>query len=73
MANAPSFIRQPSQLEMQPVLSLFNAGRLAEAEVAAKNLVMKYPNTFILYQILGISQDGLSKFSEAAESYKKAL
>ncbi|MDI1361948.1 tetratricopeptide repeat protein [Methylotenera sp.] len=70
---ASSFAPQPSQLEMQPVLSLFNAGKLAEAEAAAKKLVVRYPSTFILYQILGISQDGLSKFSEAADSYSKAL
>ncbi|ADI30828.1 tetratricopeptide repeat protein [Methylotenera versatilis] len=70
---ASSFAPQPSQLEMQPVLSLFNAGKLAEAETAAKKLVARYPNTFILYQILGISQDGLSKFNEAAENYSKAL
>ncbi len=70
---ASSFAPQPSQLEMQPVLSLFNAGKLAEAETAAKKLVSRYTNTFILYQILGISQDGLSKFNEAAENYSKAL
>ena len=70
---ASSFVSQPSQLEMQPVLSLFNAGKLAEAEVAAKKLVARYPNTFILYQILGTSQDGLSKLSEAVNSYSKAL
>ena len=58
MAQQPSSITpQPSQLEMQPLLSLFNAGKLAEAEVAAKKLVVRYPNTFILYQILGIAQD----------------
>lgn len=70
---ASSFAPQPSQLEMQPVLNLFNAGKLAEAEAAAKKLVTRYANTFILYQILGISQDGLSKFNEAAENYSKAL
>ena len=68
-----TFTQQPSQLEMQPILSLFNAGKLAEAESAAKKLVVRYPNTFILHQILGISQDSLSKFPEAAASYSKAL
>ncbi|MDI1309649.1 MAG: tetratricopeptide repeat protein [Methylotenera sp.] len=70
---ASSFAQQPSQIEIQPVLNLFNAGKLAEAEAAAKKLVVRHPNTFILYQILGISQDGLSKFHEAAENYSKAL
>lgn len=74
MAKQPSaFSQQPSQLEMQPVLALFNTGKLAEAEAAAKKLVTRFPNTFILYQILGIAQDGLSKFSDAVNSYSKAL
>jgi Flp pilus assembly protein TadD len=74
MANqTQSFSKQPSQLEMQQVLNQFNAGKFAEAEASAKKLVAHYPNTFILYQILGISQDGLAKYAEAIESYSKAL
>ncbi|MDP1766266.1 MAG: tetratricopeptide repeat protein, partial [Methylotenera sp.] len=74
MANpTQSFTKQPSQLEMQPLLTLFNAGKFAEAETVAKKMVVNYPNTFILYQILGIAQDGLSKFTESIESYTKAL
>jgi tetratricopeptide (TPR) repeat protein len=74
MANqAQSFTKQPTHLEMQSVLSQFNAGKLAEAEVSAKKLVAHYPNTFILHQILGVSQDGLTKYAEAIESYSKAL
>jgi len=65
--------QQPSQLEMQPVLKLLNSGKLAETESAAKKLLARYPNTFILHHVLGIAQDGLSKFSDAVESYKKAL
>lgn len=66
-------IQQPSQQEMQPVLHMLNKGKLAEAESAAKKLVGRYPNAFILYHVLGIAQDGLSKFTDAAESYTKAL
>ncbi|MDP3745245.1 MAG: tetratricopeptide repeat protein [Methylotenera sp.] len=74
MVNQPqSFDQQPSQLEMQPVLQWLNTGKLAEAELAAKKLVARYPNTFILYHILGIAQDGLSKFHDAVTSYTKAL
>ncbi len=68
-----SVSQQPSQFEMQPVLQLLNTGKLAEAELAAKKLVPRYPNAFILYQVLGIAQDGLSKFHDAVDSYTKAL
>ncbi|MBC7697355.1 MAG: tetratricopeptide repeat protein [Bacteroidia bacterium] len=66
-------VKQPSQLEMQAVLQLLNTSKLAEAEVAAKKLAARYPNTFILYHILGLAQDGLLKFSDAVASYTKAL
>lgn len=65
--------KQPAQFEVQPVLGLYNAGKLAEAEVAAKKLLALYPQTFILHQVLGLAQDGLSKFTEAVDSYQKAL
>jgi len=70
---AQSFNQQPSQLEVQPVLQWLNTGKLAEAEAAAAKLTTRYPNAFILYNILGIAQDGQSKFSEAAKSYSKAI
>jgi len=71
--SASPFAPQPSQLEMQSVLSFFNTGKLAVAESMAKKLLARYPNTFILYQILAISQDGLSKLDDAVKSYSKAL
>lgn len=70
---AKSFNQQPSQFEIQPVLQLLNTSKLAEAEVAAKKLTARYPNAFVLYNILGIAQDGQSKFSDAVTSYTKAL
>lgn len=73
MAKQSQPSQQPSQLEIQPVLQLLSSGKLAEAELAANKLVARYPNTFILYNILGIAQDGLSKFVDAAKNYGKAL
>lgn len=70
---AKSFNQQPSQFEIQPVLQLLNIGKLGEAETAAKKLTARYPNAFILYNILGIAQDGQSKFTDAVNSYTKAL
>jgi len=71
--QAQASMQQPSQQEMQPVLTLLNTGKLAEAESAAKKLVTRYPNAFILHHVLGLAQDGLAKFSDAAASYTKAL
>ena len=71
--QSATFNSQPSQLEMQSLLNKLNAGKLAEAEIAAKQLIAKYPNTFLLHQVLGVAQDGQSKFTEAVASYTKAL
>ncbi len=71
--HASSNYQQPSQMEIQPVIQLLNQGKLAEAEAAANKLTTKYPNAFILFNILGIAQDGLAKFSDAVHSYSKAL
>lgn len=65
--------QQPSQQEMQALLQLLNTGKLAEAESTAKKLAIRYPNTFILHHILGLAQDGLAKFTDAAQNYSKAL
>lgn len=73
MAQHTQSSAQPTQFEIQPVLQLLNSGRLAEAETAANKLVARYPNTFILYNILGIAQDGLAKYTDAAKNYSKAL
>jgi tetratricopeptide (TPR) repeat protein len=71
--QSATFNSQPSQLEMQSLLNKLNAGKLAEAENTAKQLIAKFPNTFLLYQVQGVAQDGQSKFTEAVASYTKAL
>ena len=65
--------KQPSQIEMQPLLGLVNQGNLAKAEVLAKSLLTKYPNTFMLHNLLGIACDGQGKYTEAVNCYQKAL
>lgn len=65
--------QQPSQLEMQALLQLLNTGKLSETEATANKLAIRYPHTFILHHVLGIAQDGLSKFADAARNYSKAL
>lgn len=74
MAKQPqSSMQQPSQVEMQATLMHLNAGKFAETELAAKKLLVRYPNAFILHHLLGLAQDGLAKFGDAVVSYTKAL
>ena len=41
----------PSQQQIDALLSLYNAGRMREAENAARNLLGAYPNTLLLHNI----------------------
>ena len=65
--------KQPSQHEIQPLLNVLNAGQLANAANMAKSLLAKYPNTFILHNVLGIALDGLGQYEGAINSYRSAL
>ena len=65
--------KQPSQLEMQPLLGFINQGNFTQAESTAKSLLATYPNVFMLHNLLGIALNGQHKYAEAAQSYQKAL
>jgi uncharacterized protein (TIGR02466 family) len=64
---------QPRQAEIQPLLQLLNAGRLPQAEMGAKTMLRSYPQAFILYNVLGVAQEGQGKYEEAAVTYRQAL
>jgi len=38
---------QPSQMEINPLLALLNAGQLEQTVAAAKKLLPRYPHAFI--------------------------
>ncbi len=65
--------KQPSQQEIQPLLNLLNAGQLAETANMAQTLIVQYPNTFLLHNVLGIALDGLGEYDGAINSYRNAL
>ncbi len=58
---------------MQPLLQLLNGGRLAQAEAGARQLLQRYPQDFVLYNVLGVAQEGQGKYTEAAGTYRQAL
>jgi uncharacterized protein (TIGR02466 family) len=65
--------REPSQHEVQPLLTLLNGGRLPQAEAAARALLERYPNASILHQLLANALAGQGKFAEAVESCEKVV
>lgn len=73
MKQAPRQLQQPGQMEIQPLLRLLNGGHFAQAEVGARQLLQRYPQAFILYNVLGVAQEWQGNYAEAAETYRQAL
>ena len=65
--------RQPSPTLIQSVVEMLQTGQLEQAEATANMLLNSYPDAFIFYNILGVAQEGLKKFEDAATTYQKAL
>jgi tetratricopeptide (TPR) repeat protein len=65
--------RQPGPAEMQALFQLFQSGRLPQAEAQARQLITRCKNSPVLFNVLGLCQEGQGRDREAAESYRKAL
>lgn len=73
MKNRYQQAREPSQMEVQGLLNLYNAGDLAQAELTARTMLKSYPGALVVYNVLGVALEGQRKFEEAATWYRKAL
>lgn len=69
----PKPLKQPSQGEIQSLINLFHAGRLAETETLARRLLVSYPDTFIIHNVLGVALEGQRNYEAAATAYRDAL
>lgn len=63
--------KEPTQVEINQLVTLFNSGRLAEMETCANLLVIKCPNSGIAWKALGVSlqtqgKDSLTALQKAA-------
>ena len=65
--------QDPSQEHLQSIINLYNAGKLQQALSEATQMIERFPNSFILYNISGASNAALKRFDAAIESYKQAL
>ena len=66
-------IKNPPEQKLQFLIDLFNRSELNKAFSETSNLLISFPDSFILYNISGSVKQGLGKFEEAIEDYKKAL
>jgi len=65
--------QDPNQEHLQSIISLFTQGQLQQALSESSQLLERFPNSVVLYNIAGACNAGLMQFDAAIRSYKKAL
>ena len=65
--------QDPPLEQSKPIISLYNQGQLQQALSESNQLMERFPNSVVLYNIAGASNAGLMQFDAAIDSYKKAL
>ena len=71
--NNTSKTQEPSQDQLQPLIDLYTNGQYEEALTEATKLLITFPNSINLYNIIGAANQNLSKLDEAIQAYQKAL
>ena len=70
--NRPT-IQEPPIDQLQGLVKLYTQGQFKQAQIQASELLKQYPQSIILYNILGSANKSLGKLDDAIEAYKKAL
>ena len=65
--------QDPNQEHFQSIINLFTKGQLQQALSETNQMLEKFPNSVILFNIAGASNAALMQFDAAIENYKKAL
>jgi protein O-GlcNAc transferase len=73
VSEAQSQDPDPPSEQLQSIISLYTEGHLQQAVSEISQMLEKFPNSAILYNIAGASNVGLMQFDIAINSYKKAL
>ena len=65
--------KNPTKIEVYSIMSLHNVGKYNDAFDRCNNLFIKYPNSPLLFNILGAINVGKSDFTNAIYSYLNAI
>ncbi len=63
----------PSQEQVNTLVNLYHSGLMMEAEQFCRKLLLIYPQSLFVINILGAVLQGLGRLQEAVESYGKAI
>jgi len=68
-----SKVQDPSQDQIQTLISLYQQGQLQQVLDSTNQLLKLFPNSLALYNIQGAAHAGLGQFDSAIDSYKQAI
>jgi protein O-GlcNAc transferase len=65
--------QHPPADQLQSIINLYTQGRLQQTLFDAKQMLERFPNSFVLYNIAGASNAGLMQFDAAIDCFKQSL
>ena len=65
--------KDPPSEQLQPSINFYTQGQLQQALSESSQLLERFPNSVILYNIAGACNAGLMQFDAAINNYKQAL
>ena len=65
--------KDPPSEQLQPIINLYTQGQLQQALSESSQLLERFPNSVVLYNIAGACNAGLMQFDAAINNYKQAL
>ena len=71
--GATSEVKSPHSEQLQRIINFYTQGQLKQALFESSQLLERFPNSVVLYNIAGASNAGLMQFDAAINNYKKAL
>ena len=73
VAAENSNVQNPPKDQLQVLINLYTQGQYQEALDGASKLLKEFPNSVILYNIIGTTNKSQGKLEEAVKAYKRAI
>ena len=71
--NQNNTLQIAPQETVDQLVNLYNQGQFSAVIEQAQDLTKQYPNTFVVWNILGVSSAQIGKLDEALEAYNKSI
>ena len=65
--------QEPTQHQLQPLINLYAQGQYEQTLSEASQLLIEFPNSGTLFNIIGVANQGQGKLEEAIDAYQKAI